>query len=431
MNNITEYTGDKNYYFLSTNDSSELEDGLSQSNGTARPDVFQDHPYITVILISLYFLIWIVGVFGNVMVLHVVHRYKVMRTTTNIFIACLSVSDLAICFFAIPLTPANALMPTWIFGKVLCKLGPFVPSTAVFVSTLISVVIAIDRFVVIIYPHRQRISTKLQTIVIVAVTVFSALVSLPVAISITVHVNAKGNRQCTEQRAEQTLFNQIYNWFILFTQLMAPALIITFCYTAISIRLHRRANIRSTTRLEHKIKAEAKKNKNINRMLITMVTIFIICWLPLDLFLLVIVQFIPERHQVLVFLIVHVIAMSSVIYNPFLYGWMNESFNKYFHLSLPCLGKWSRQRSNRSTPGGSLSRDETFQKKSFTTASYINVECATPLLENGGSALVHTDTSGEILPPTRSLDYKTTSDPATDTVEPQLANGTNCSNPCS
>jgi len=29
--------------------------------------------------------------------------------------------------------------------------------------------------------------------------------------------------------------------------------------------------------------------------------------------------------------------MSSTVYNPFLYGWMNDNFQKEFRILLPCL----------------------------------------------------------------------------------------------
>ena len=37
------------------------------------------------------------------------------------------------------------------------------------------------------------------------------------------------------------------------------------------------------------------------------------------------------------FFAAHVIAMSSTIYNPFLYAWMNDNFNKEFRQVIPCL----------------------------------------------------------------------------------------------
>jgi hypothetical protein len=75
-------------------------------------------------------------------------------------------------------------------------------------------------------------------------------------------------------------------------------------------------------------------------MLIAMVVIFAICWLPLN-----IVHMVAEFHRSdlihykVLFLSTHVIAMSSTIYNPFLYSWLNDNFRKEFQQIIPCLFK--------------------------------------------------------------------------------------------
>ena len=79
-----------------------------------------------------------------------------------------------------------------------------------------------------------------------------------------------------------------------------------------------------------------------------MVSIFVCCWLPLN-----VVHIISEYREsitewnyfVLVFFIAHVIAMSSTIYNPFLYAWMNENFKKEFKQVIPCLFRSRRHSS--------------------------------------------------------------------------------------
>lgn len=75
-------------------------------------------------------------------------------------------------------------------------------------------------------------------------------------------------------------------------------------------------------------------------MLIAMVVIFAICWLPLN-----IVHMVAEFHRSdlshykVLFLSTHVIAMSSTVYNPFLYSWLNDNFRKEFQQTIPCLFK--------------------------------------------------------------------------------------------
>ena len=93
---------------------------------------------------------------------------------------------------------------------------------------------------------------------------------------------------------------------------------------------------------------EIKRKRRTNKMLIAMVAIFVVCWLPLN-----VVHITSEyreeiakwKYFVLVFFIAHVIAMSSTVYNPFLYAWMNENFKKEFKQVVPCLFRSSRHSS--------------------------------------------------------------------------------------
>jgi hypothetical protein len=46
----------------------------------------------------------------------------------------------------------------------------------------------------------------------------------------------------------------------------------------------------------------------------------------------------PQKEPDLVaFFIAHLVAMSSAVYNPFLYAWMNENFKGHFARVVPCL----------------------------------------------------------------------------------------------
>lgn len=69
-----------------------------------------------------------------------------------------------------------------------------------------------------------------------------------------------------------------------------------------------------------------------------MVAIFAVCWMPLNITHLIIGL---QTEKVIItqsiFTMAHIIAMSSTIYNPFLYGWLNENFRKEFKSVLPCL----------------------------------------------------------------------------------------------
>lgn len=323
-------------------------------------------PEVTYVILVLYTIIFLIGLVGNILVIFIVCRYKSMRTITNKFIACLSLSDLLICLFSIPFTPMNALMTSWIFGEALCQLVNIIQVISVFVSTLTSVAIAIDRYIVIVHPHTPRMSAKTQYVVIFVIWFLSSATAVPVGIYTTLQTNTETSMNVCHERWPNTLSSEIFTWMIVTLQLIVPASIITICYTSVSIQLYRRKRKMLGARDYQKEKAEAKRNKRINKMLIAMITIFIICWLPLDIFhLQLITDYIPKDYIILVFLIFHLVAMSSVMYNPFLYGWMNENFNKHFHDLLHSMKKCCRcGKDSRSRQGSPVTELTTADKTS-------------------------------------------------------------------
>lgn len=98
------------------------------------------------VIISVFLIVIILGFFGNILVICTVIINKHMRTSNNLFILNLAISDLTLCIFSIPFNVYKVLRHTWIFGEFLCKFAPFFQATNVFVSTMSITAIALDRY---------------------------------------------------------------------------------------------------------------------------------------------------------------------------------------------------------------------------------------------------------------------------------------------
>jgi neuropeptide F receptor len=122
-------------------------------------------------------------------------------------------------------------------------------------------------------------------------------------------------------------------------QYIIPAAVITYSYFEVWLALSKRAR---PSQCVEKEKLELKRKRKTNYMLIAMVAIFAICWMPLNIIHLIISL---QNEKIIItksmFTIAHLVAMSSTIYNPFLYGWLNENFRKEFHRVLPCFFRTS------------------------------------------------------------------------------------------
>ena len=116
-------------------------------------DVMGD-PSLRAIFITMYCIIFVLGISGNSLVVYVVLRNPAMQTITNVFITNLAAADIMMCLLAVPFTPLSGLLKSWVFGEVLCHAVPMILGVSVHVSTLTSIAIAVDRYFVIVYPFR-------------------------------------------------------------------------------------------------------------------------------------------------------------------------------------------------------------------------------------------------------------------------------------
>jgi len=151
-----------------------------QANGTAVDAMTQT--WLLVLFISLYCVVFILGISGNSLVIYAVLHNRSMHTITNVFITNLAASDILMCLLAVPFTPISGLLQTWVFGEALCHIVPMVLGVSVHVSTLTSTAIAVDRFFVIVYPFRPRISMAHCLFLIAAIWLLSMSISLPLAL---------------------------------------------------------------------------------------------------------------------------------------------------------------------------------------------------------------------------------------------------------
>ena len=138
--------------------------------------------WLKIVITLFYGIIFVVGVTGNALVLFIVARTPTMQTITNIFIANLSAGDIMMCMLAVPFTPLTAFLNSWHLGDTLCHLLPMTLCVSVYVSTLTSTAIAVDRFFVIVHPFRRRMKTSLCLIIIGAIWLISLSISMPLAI---------------------------------------------------------------------------------------------------------------------------------------------------------------------------------------------------------------------------------------------------------
>lgn len=310
-------------------------------NSTSTIDLITDDR-VQFVFCIIYVAIFVVGIFGNVLVCYVVFRNRAMQTVTNLFIMNLALSDILLCILAVPPTPMYTFLRRWIFGTALCHLMLYAQGCSVYISSLTLTSIAIDRFFVIIYPFHPRMKLTTCAVIIFSIWCFALLVTLPYGLYIDHYYGEDNVTSYCEETWPSEHNRKVFGSITSTLQFILPFLIISFCYIRVSIKLNDRARRKPGAKTSHKERLDRARKKRTNRMLIAMVAVFGTSWLPLNL-VNIMNDFYEKSSQWqyynIVFFFAHTVAMSSTCYNPFLYAWLNENFRKEFKLVLPCFSR--------------------------------------------------------------------------------------------
>ncbi|XP_030760467.1 RYamide receptor-like [Sitophilus oryzae] len=367
-------------------------------------DVVSDHHInknvvFTSAVYTMYGTIFLMALLGNVFVCYIVLQSPRMRTVTNYFIMNLAVGDILTALLCVPFTSVPVLLQYWPFGSFMCTLVNYVTALSVFVSAYTLVAISIDKYMLIMYPLKPRISKRSATWIIAGVWVFAGITVLPSGIFARVYQPQYNDTEyanetvepenkyikcdkyiCQEDyRAVGDNYRSIYTTLLMVMQYIVPLIVLLFTYTSIAavIWCHRipgeAENLRD--------KRMARSKRKMIKMMITVVFVFTLCWLPYNMFM-IFQEDIYSDVKPYVFFALHGLAMSHACYNPIIYCYMNSRFRDgLFHICrmLPCC-KGCYMRKNRGSLSSTFHRhaglegsESTSLQRNNTFTTYITL----------------------------------------------------------
>ncbi|XP_064625279.1 trissin receptor-like [Lineus longissimus] len=130
-------------------------------------------PHIRALFITAYSIVFGVCLLGNAAVIYVILRSRRMRSITNFFLANLAFADFCVGIFCVLPTLTIYLDTVWTLGRVMCKLNYFVQQMAFVASVTILTVIAIERYVAIVYPMKSKQLTTRRRLIFFIVLIWS------------------------------------------------------------------------------------------------------------------------------------------------------------------------------------------------------------------------------------------------------------------
>ncbi|KAF6208108.1 hypothetical protein GE061_016558 [Apolygus lucorum] len=251
------------------------------------------------------------------------------------FLINLAVSDVLMAIFSIPFTYTMFLLGRWIFAPWFCPVVLTMQHVSVFVSVYTLAAIAIDRYKAITNPLGNRMTASRNKLVIASIWVFSFFLSsvqLVVSRARPFRYDNQIYYDCTEDW-DTPQEGQVYTVFIFCVSFFLPLLSLGFTYLIIGLKLWRRHVPGNANSVRDTIAVRAKWK--IIKMLLTIVLLFALCWLPLQLFILAF-YFYPELAKydtdrrrnlyAISYFACLWLANANSFVNPLIYSFMSENF---------------------------------------------------------------------------------------------------------
>ncbi|XP_070544379.1 QRFP-like peptide receptor [Ptychodera flava] len=355
-------------------ESSMAEDAAVYNESLASKEDFELSLNWRIILITAFSLNITLSIVGNVIVLIVLMFSKRPKTELNVFLINLALADLTMAIFCMPFTFTTIMYGYWIFSTGMCPTVIFMQQVSVMVSVYTLTAIGIDRYYAVLYPLKVRVTTNRSKILfglIWLVSVLLAIVQTVFARARKVYYGEKMWYFCTEWWPYDSAAI-VYEIFMILLTYIIPVITLMFCYIGIGRRLWRR-NLPGNADRQRDNTCSASKKKVI-KMLILVVVLFILCYLPLHIFIFVArlapYMFDDNGHQDLmrkVNSIVLWIAMSNSFMNPVIYSFLNDAFRADFNtMFFRC-----RLRSQRSTIRQGVRKSRSLSS-SMLTSTYLS-----------------------------------------------------------
>ncbi|XP_044053317.1 KISS1 receptor b isoform X2 [Siniperca chuatsi] len=270
--------------------------------------------------------IMLVGLVGNSLVIHVVTKHQQMKTVTNFYIATLY-----------PL-------PSWIFGEFMCRLVNYLQQVTAQATCITLSAMSVDRCYVTVYPLQslRHRTPRMALAISVSIWIGSLLLSIPIAVYQRLEAGYWFGPQtyCSEVFPSARLQRAFIIYSFLAVYLL-PLLTITACYTFMLKRMGQPSvnPIESSYQLQAQAERAAVRAR-VSRMVVVMVALFLICWGPIQVCILL--QAFGLRSYVLYKLKIwgHCMSYSNSSVNPLVYAFMGNNFRKAFKHAFPAIFLW-------------------------------------------------------------------------------------------
>ena len=273
---------------------------------------------------------------GNVVTCIAVYSNERLRTSSNLYVITLAISDAINASTVMPLTIGVLITGRWPYGEALCNVHAFFTLFSVYVSPTTMGLTAFNRYVRIVRPgHYSRIFNAQQSKIYVAAIwlIVSGYALVPRLAGWTDYGFIPGYAVCTIVHPREAMKIAHYCIVVVFFFLL-PLAVATFSYYKIFTMVNQH-KINTNLAIKEECRISVREI-HISKSLAIIVLAFALCWIPFWVVAMM-QRFAPDTvvPRNVQLLCPFLLFFSSTI-NPFIYAGMNPSFRAEFRAILLC-----------------------------------------------------------------------------------------------
>ncbi|KAG9339486.1 hypothetical protein JZ751_023626 [Albula glossodonta] len=295
---------------------------------------------------TVYGIIIMVGLIGNITLIKTFCTVKSMRNVPNLFMSSLALGDVLLLLTCAPVDASRYLTDEWLFGRLGCKLIPFIQLTSVGVSVFTLTALSADRYKAIVKPMDIQASNATMKVCFraAAIWMFSMTLAVPEAVFSDLHTFSVPETNetfitCAPYPSVGDLHPKIHSMASFLTFYIIPLFIISVYYFFIARSLIRSAYSMPVEGNMH-IRKQMESRKRLARMVLVFVALFAVCWLPSHVVYLYRSYHYSEVDTSLLHFVssvcARVLAFANSCVNPFALYLLSKSFQKQFNKQLCC-----------------------------------------------------------------------------------------------
>ncbi|XP_076061449.1 somatostatin receptor type 2-like [Oratosquilla oratoria] len=254
-----------------------------------------------------------------------------MQTVTNLYILNLAIAD-ELFFVGIPFLMITSTLGYWPFGSIMCKLYVISTSINQFTSSLFLTIMSADRYIAVCHPiNSPKIRTPMiSKLVSLTAWTVSALMIVPIFMySNTLTVNDEINCNIVLPDSQSVTGITVFTLYSFILAFGIPLLLIFVFYSLVLYKL-------KSVGPAKKSKERKKSHRKVTKMVLTVITVYVLCWLPYWVLQLALV-YSPHRIVQSSFMIILFLISSCLSYiNPILYAFLSDNFKKSFMKACTC-----------------------------------------------------------------------------------------------